>query len=70
MKRGRKEATRGRCNNTDTELESPLTADALNRQYADISTDQDYIPATRKLTAVGADDYFTEYDVFHILDRQ
>ena len=58
-----------RCNNRDTELESSLTSDALNRQYADISTDQDYIPAKRKLTAVGADDYSTEYDVFHMLDR-
>ena len=50
-------------------LESMFTADDLNRYYADISTDQDYIPAKRKLTAVGADDYFTEYDVFHMLDR-
>jgi len=46
-----------------------FTADDLNRYYVDISTDQDYIPAKRKLTAVGADDYFTEYDVFHMLDR-
>jgi len=35
-----REVTRGRCNNRDAELESSLTDDALNRQYADISTDQ------------------------------
>ena len=65
-----REVTQGRSNYRETVSESTLTADALNRYYADISTDQAYIPAQRKHTVVGADAYFTEYDVFHMLDRQ
>jgi len=65
-----REVTHGRSNYRDIASESTLTADSLNRYYADISTDQAYISAKRKHTAVGVDDYFTEYDVFHMLDRQ
>jgi len=64
-----REVTQGRSNYRDAVSESTLTADVLNRYYADISTDQAYIPAKRKHTVVGAEDYFTEYEVFHMLDR-
>ena len=63
-----KEMTRGR-RRVDVTADSVLTADALNRHYAAISTDPAYVPAKQKLTAAGSDDYFTEYDVFHMLDR-
>jgi len=62
------EVTRGR-RRVDVGADSVLTADALNRDYATISTDPAYVPAKRKLTVPGSDDYFTEYDVFHMLDR-
>ena len=58
------EVTRGR-RRVDVGADSVLTADALNRHYATISTDPAYVPAKRKLTVPGSDDYFTEYDVFH-----
>ena len=64
------EVTQGRSNYRDIAPESTLTTDALNRYYEDISTDQAYISAKQKLTAVGADDYFTEHDVFHMVDCQ
>ena len=64
-----REMTRGR-RRVDVAADSVLTADDLNRHYATISTDPAYVPAKRKLTAAGSDDdYFTEYDVFHMLDR-
>ena len=49
----------------DEQTDGQLTADALNRYYAAISTDPAYVPAKRKLTMVGSDEYFTEYDVFN-----
>jgi len=63
-----REMTRGR-RRVDVTANSVHTADALNRHYAAISTDPAYVPAKRKLTAAGYDDYFMEYDVFHMLDR-
>ena len=62
------EVTRGR-RRVDVGADSELTADALNRHYATISTDPTYVPAKRKLTTPRSDEYFTEYNVFHMLDR-
>ena len=58
-----------RRRNDDAAAGIILTADVLNRHYTSISTDPAYVPVQRKLTAGGAGSHFTEYDVFHMLDR-
>jgi len=63
------EVTRGRRRDGRGRRRAYRRRDALNRHYATISTDPAYVPAKRKQTAAGSDDYFTEYSVFHMLDR-
>ena len=50
-------------------MDSDLTADTLNKHYAAISTDANYVSARRKHTVADTDDYVIEVDVFNMLDR-
>jgi len=63
-----REITRGRSYDTDA-TDSEFTADALNNHYASISTDAAYVPTRRKQTVSNSDQFVTEMDVFHMLDR-
>ena len=46
-----------------------IDAEMLNDQYANISSDSDYIPPIVKKLENTEKNTFTEYQVFHILDR-
>ena len=63
-----REVTRGH-RRVDEPTASDLTADTLNKHYAAISTDANYILTRRKHTVADTGEYVTEENVFNMLDR-
>jgi len=51
-----------------TEAPTGITAEELNRHYANVSTDTSYQPPPTKSTCSLPSDLFTEFQVFRILD--
>ena len=67
LQRGKLTVLRGAGNDNRHQVDG-LTAEVLNKHYADISTDYDYRAPRSKHTAVGQISSITEMDTFWILD--
>ena len=54
----------------ETPVADGISAETLNNHYSIISTDPDYTAPRRKLSAkLAEDEYFSEWQVFRMLDR-